>query len=127
MYMQGTLVALGALSEGRLADKLKSAALLTPVAYLAHMTTPIGILLAKAFVGEVCYAAETIDCVTNTCSELVIIIHRCEFCCMLTQPEHLCSRRSGVQPDIVSHYRTFSSDTDPFSCCFGVVARWMAG
>jgi lysosomal acid lipase/cholesteryl ester hydrolase len=51
--VQGTLVALAALSEGRLVDKLKSAALLTPVAYLAHMTTPIGILLAKAFVGEV--------------------------------------------------------------------------
>jgi lysosomal acid lipase/cholesteryl ester hydrolase len=51
--MQGTLVALAALSEGRLADKMKSAALLSPVAYLAHMTTPIGILLAKTFVGEV--------------------------------------------------------------------------
>jgi len=34
-------------------DQLKSAALLTPVAYLAHITTPIGILLARAFVGEV--------------------------------------------------------------------------
>jgi lysosomal acid lipase/cholesteryl ester hydrolase len=51
--VQGTLVALAALSEGRLVDKMKSAALLTPVAYLAHMTTPLGILLAKAFVGEV--------------------------------------------------------------------------
>ncbi|XP_047070767.1 triacylglycerol lipase 2-like [Lolium rigidum] len=48
----GTLVALAALSEGRLVDKMKSAALLTPVAYLAHMTTPLGILLAKTFVGE---------------------------------------------------------------------------
>uniref|UniRef100_A0ACD5ZWS7 Uncharacterized protein n=1 Tax=Avena sativa TaxID=4498 RepID=A0ACD5ZWS7_AVESA len=51
-HSMGTLVALAALSEGRLVDKMKSAALLTPVAYLAHMTTPLGILLAKAFVGE---------------------------------------------------------------------------
>ncbi|XP_051203026.1 triacylglycerol lipase 2 [Lolium perenne] len=52
-HSMGTLVALAALSEGRLADKMKSAALLSPVAYLAHMTTPIGILLAKTFVGEI--------------------------------------------------------------------------
>ncbi|KAK3123996.1 hypothetical protein QOZ80_8AG0639050 [Eleusine coracana subsp. coracana] len=52
-HSMGTLVALAAFSEGRLVDELKSAALLTPVAYLAHITTPIGILLAKAFVGEV--------------------------------------------------------------------------
>lgn len=58
MYVctQGTLVALAAFSEGRTVDKLKSAALLTPVAYLSHMTTPLGILLAKAFVGEVPYS-----------------------------------------------------------------------
>ena len=55
MWFQGTLVALAAFSEGRVVDQLKSAALLTPVAYLAHITTPIGILLAKAFVGEVTY------------------------------------------------------------------------
>lgn len=46
-------MALAAFSEGRVVDQLKSAALLTPVAYLAHITTPIGILLARAFVGEV--------------------------------------------------------------------------
>ncbi|KAL6900735.1 hypothetical protein ACP4OV_005411 [Aristida adscensionis] len=51
-HSMGTLVALAAFSEGRVVDKLKSAALLTPVAYLAHITTPIGLLLAKAFVGE---------------------------------------------------------------------------
>ncbi|TKW11371.1 hypothetical protein SEVIR_6G229000v4 [Setaria viridis] len=51
-HSMGTLVALAAFSEGRLVDQLKSAALLTPVAYLAHITTPIGILLARAFVGE---------------------------------------------------------------------------
>ncbi|XP_072992570.1 triacylglycerol lipase 2 [Typha latifolia] len=49
----GTLVALASFSEGKLVDKLKSAALLSPVAYLTHMTTPIGILCAKAFVGEI--------------------------------------------------------------------------
>ncbi|XP_008678389.1 triacylglycerol lipase 2 isoform X4 [Zea mays] len=52
-HSMGTLVALAAFSEGRVVSQLKSAALLTPVAYLAHITTPIGILLAKAFVGEV--------------------------------------------------------------------------
>jgi lysosomal acid lipase/cholesteryl ester hydrolase len=46
-------VALAAFSEGRMVDKMKSAALLTPVAYLSHITTPIGMLLSKAFVGEV--------------------------------------------------------------------------
>ncbi|VAI86432.1 unnamed protein product [Triticum turgidum subsp. durum] len=51
-HSMGTLVALAAFSEGRTVDKLKSAVLLTPVAYLSHMTTPLGILLAKAFVGE---------------------------------------------------------------------------
>uniref|UniRef100_A0A0E0CE57 Lipase n=1 Tax=Oryza meridionalis TaxID=40149 RepID=A0A0E0CE57_9ORYZ len=48
----GTLVALAAFSEGRMVDKLKSAALLSPVAYLSHITTPIGVVLAKAFAGE---------------------------------------------------------------------------
>ncbi|KAJ4778943.1 Lipase [Rhynchospora pubera] len=49
----GTLVALASFSEGKLVDKLKSAALLSPVAYLTHMETPLGILCAKAFVGEI--------------------------------------------------------------------------
>ncbi|KAG2580205.1 triacylglycerol lipase 2-like [Panicum virgatum] len=52
-HSMGTLVALAAFSEGRVVDQLKSAALLTPVAYLAHITTPVGILLARAFVGEI--------------------------------------------------------------------------
>ncbi|XP_078166827.1 triacylglycerol lipase 2-like isoform X2 [Carex rostrata] len=49
----GTLVALASLSEGNLVDKLKSAVLLSPVAYLTHMTTPLMILCARAFVGEI--------------------------------------------------------------------------
>ncbi|KAJ1704683.1 hypothetical protein LUZ63_004462 [Rhynchospora breviuscula] len=52
-HSMGTLIALASFSEGRLVDKLKSAALLSPVAYLVHMSTPIGIFCAKAFVGEV--------------------------------------------------------------------------
>ncbi|KAK1318991.1 Triacylglycerol lipase 2 [Acorus calamus] len=52
-HSMGTLIALASFSEGRLIDKLRSAALLSPVAYLTHMTTPIGILAAKAFVGEI--------------------------------------------------------------------------
>ncbi|KAF0901085.1 hypothetical protein E2562_037651 [Oryza meyeriana var. granulata] len=51
-HSMGTLVALAAFSEGRMVDRLKSAALLSPVAYLSHITTPIGIVLAKAFAGE---------------------------------------------------------------------------
>ncbi|KAJ1391588.1 Alpha/Beta hydrolase fold [Sesbania bispinosa] len=50
---QGTLVALASFSEGKLVNQLKSAALLSPVAYLSHITTPIGVIAAKAFLGEV--------------------------------------------------------------------------
>ncbi|XP_030530939.1 triacylglycerol lipase 2 [Rhodamnia argentea] len=49
----GTLIALASLSEGRLVDELRSAALLSPVAYLSHMTTALGVVAAKAFVGEI--------------------------------------------------------------------------
>ncbi|KAG0485769.1 hypothetical protein HPP92_009848 [Vanilla planifolia] len=49
----GTLIALASFSERRLEDKLKSAALLCPVAYLDHMQTPLGILGAKVFLGEI--------------------------------------------------------------------------
>ncbi|MCL7024169.1 hypothetical protein MKW94_000823 [Papaver nudicaule] len=53
-HSMGTLVALASISQegGKLVSKLKSAALLSPVAYLSHMTTSIGVLAAKAFVGE---------------------------------------------------------------------------
>ncbi|KAI6671389.1 hypothetical protein NL676_006274 [Syzygium grande] len=49
----GTLTVLASLSEGRLVDKLQSAALLSPIAYLSHMTTALGVAAAKAFVGEI--------------------------------------------------------------------------
>lgn len=52
---QGTLIALASFSEGKLVDKLMSAALLSPVAYLSHITTPIGIVAARAFVDQVRY------------------------------------------------------------------------
>ncbi|XP_068666869.1 triacylglycerol lipase 2-like [Aristolochia californica] len=48
----GTLIALASFAQGKLVDQLKSAALLSPVAYLSHMTTNIGLLASKAFVGE---------------------------------------------------------------------------
>ncbi|XXG50256.1 hypothetical protein AAC387_Pa02g4301 [Persea americana] len=48
----GALVALASFSEGKLVDMLKSAALPTPIAYLSHMTSVIGQLAAKAFLGE---------------------------------------------------------------------------
>ncbi|CAL9128943.1 unnamed protein product [Musa acuminata var. zebrina] len=52
-HSMGTLTALSAFSEGKLVDKIKSAALLTPVAYLTSMTTTIGRAAASAFAGEV--------------------------------------------------------------------------
>ncbi|URE19232.1 Triacylglycerol lipase [Musa troglodytarum] len=51
-HSMGTLTALSAFSEGKLVDKIKSAALLTPVAYLTYMTTTIGRAAASAFAGE---------------------------------------------------------------------------
>lgn len=49
----GTLTALAAFSEGNQVDKVKSAALLSPIAYVSHITTALGNLAAKAFVGEI--------------------------------------------------------------------------
>ncbi|CAK7328291.1 unnamed protein product [Dovyalis caffra] len=49
----GTLIALASFSEGLLVDKLKSAVLLSPIAYLSHMNTALGVVAAKAFVGEI--------------------------------------------------------------------------
>ncbi|KAJ7970674.1 Lipase [Quillaja saponaria] len=49
----GSLTALASFSEGNLVSQLNSAALLSPIAYLSHMNTALGDLLAKSFVGEV--------------------------------------------------------------------------
>ncbi|CAI9111565.1 OLC1v1011816C1 [Oldenlandia corymbosa var. corymbosa] len=48
----GTLMALATLAEGKQLDKLKSAALLSPIAYLSHMTTALGIVASRSFMGE---------------------------------------------------------------------------
>ncbi|GAB2278528.1 hypothetical protein Dimus_013206 [Dionaea muscipula] len=48
----GTLIALASFSEGKMIDKVRSAALLSPIAYLSHMTTPLGVVLATSFVAE---------------------------------------------------------------------------
>ncbi|KAK1404374.1 Lipase [Heracleum sosnowskyi] len=52
-HSMGTLVALTSFSEGKQVDKVKSAALLSPIAYLSHMTTALGVLAARAFVGDI--------------------------------------------------------------------------
>ncbi|KAF7801687.1 triacylglycerol lipase 2-like [Senna tora] len=49
----GTLIALASFSEGNLVNQLKSAALLSPIAYLSHMKTALGVVAAKSFVGEI--------------------------------------------------------------------------
>ncbi|KAG9133656.1 hypothetical protein Leryth_021644 [Lithospermum erythrorhizon] len=52
----GTLMALASFSSGnekQVVDKVKSAALLSPIAYLSHMTTAFGVVAARSFVGEV--------------------------------------------------------------------------
>lgn len=52
-HSMGTLMALATFSERKHIDKVKSAALLSPIAYLSHMTTALGVVAAKAFVGEI--------------------------------------------------------------------------
>ncbi|KAI8541333.1 hypothetical protein RHMOL_Rhmol08G0052900 [Rhododendron molle] len=52
-HSMGTLIALASFSEGKQVDKVKSAALLSPIAYLSHMTTALGVVAARAFVGEI--------------------------------------------------------------------------
>ncbi|KAG9133655.1 hypothetical protein Leryth_021644 [Lithospermum erythrorhizon] len=52
----GTLMALASFSSGnekQVVDKVKSAALLSPIAYLSHMTTAFGVVAARSFVGEI--------------------------------------------------------------------------
>ncbi|KAK4417888.1 Triacylglycerol lipase 2 [Sesamum alatum] len=51
-HSMGTLMAMVSLSEGKF-DKVKSAALLCPIAYLTHITTALGVVAAKAFLGEI--------------------------------------------------------------------------
>ncbi|KAF6150042.1 hypothetical protein GIB67_002824 [Kingdonia uniflora] len=52
-HSQGTIMALAAFSEGKVYDKLRSAVLLSPVAYLHHITTVFGQVLAKSFLADI--------------------------------------------------------------------------
>ncbi|XP_043724201.1 triacylglycerol lipase 2-like [Telopea speciosissima] len=55
-HSMGTTTPMAALSQGKLADKLNSVVLLSPIAYLNKMTTVGGILASDGFLGEaVCY------------------------------------------------------------------------
>jgi lysosomal acid lipase/cholesteryl ester hydrolase len=47
------LIALAALSKDQLVNMLRSAALLSPIAYMGQMTSPIARNAADNFVGEV--------------------------------------------------------------------------
>ncbi|KAF8044256.1 hypothetical protein BT93_A2291 [Corymbia citriodora subsp. variegata] len=57
----GTLTALAALSEGRLVDKMQSAVLLSPIAYISHTTTALVLVMAKDYVGEIAMALGLAD------------------------------------------------------------------
>ncbi|XP_047312856.1 triacylglycerol lipase 2-like [Impatiens glandulifera] len=48
----GTLIALAALSEGNQINKLRSASLLSPIAYLSHMKTGLGNIAARSLLSE---------------------------------------------------------------------------
>lgn len=48
----GTLIGFASFSEKGLVDKLRSAAMLSPIAYLSHMTTVLGDIAAKSFLAE---------------------------------------------------------------------------
>lgn len=48
----GTLIALASFSERQLVNRVKSAALLSPVAFLSHMKTAIGDIAAKSLLSE---------------------------------------------------------------------------
>ncbi|XP_042499863.1 triacylglycerol lipase 2-like [Macadamia integrifolia] len=53
-HSMGTTIAMAALSEGLLVDKLSSASFLSPIAYLTLMTNAAGIIASDAFLGELC-------------------------------------------------------------------------
>ncbi|KAL5714578.1 sterol esterase [Ranunculus cassubicifolius] len=52
-HSMGTLVAMTTLSQGKMLDKLESAALLCPIAYLNHMRTPLGLVAVHTFTVEI--------------------------------------------------------------------------
>ncbi|XP_042495388.1 triacylglycerol lipase 2-like isoform X1 [Macadamia integrifolia] len=52
-HSMGTTIALASFTEGKLVDKLRSAALLSPVAYRSHLTTAIVAIAVKAYLYEI--------------------------------------------------------------------------
>ncbi|KAL2583070.1 hypothetical protein GLYMA_14G050400v4 [Glycine max] len=54
-HSQGTLIALAALSQDQLLNMLKSAALLSPIAYVGQMTSPLAKNAAENFIAESLY------------------------------------------------------------------------
>ncbi|KAL4185025.1 hypothetical protein AMTRI_Chr10g3950 [Amborella trichopoda] len=48
----GTLTAMAAFSEGKLVDMVKSAALLSPIAHLNHITSPLIVSLSKTLISD---------------------------------------------------------------------------
>ncbi|CAH9089575.1 unnamed protein product [Cuscuta epithymum] len=52
-HSMGTLIALASFSEGKMVDMVKSATLLSPIAYLSHMATAIAFFAANSFIGEI--------------------------------------------------------------------------
>ncbi|XP_058744948.1 triacylglycerol lipase 2-like [Vicia villosa] len=54
-HSQGTLVALAAFSKDQQLDKLRSAALLCPIAYVGQMTSPLAKKAADNFIAETLY------------------------------------------------------------------------
>ncbi|ERM96922.1 hypothetical protein AMTRI_Chr10g3930 [Amborella trichopoda] len=48
----GTLIALASFSQGKAANLTRSAAFLSPIAYLSHMTTPLVLIASRTMLGQ---------------------------------------------------------------------------
>ncbi|XP_020555080.1 triacylglycerol lipase 2-like [Sesamum indicum] len=54
-HSMGTLIAFAGFSKGQLVDKLRSAAMLCPIAYIGHMTSPIATNVAQTLLNQTSY------------------------------------------------------------------------
>nr|XP_027060704.1 triacylglycerol lipase 2-like [Coffea arabica] len=54
-HSQGTLIALASFSKGQLVDKLRSAALLSPIGFLGEMTSPLARIGVESFISQALY------------------------------------------------------------------------
>ncbi|KAL3509958.1 hypothetical protein ACH5RR_029359 [Cinchona calisaya] len=54
-HSQGTLIALASFSKGQLVDKLRSAALLSPIAYVGEMTSPLARSASESLISQALY------------------------------------------------------------------------